>query len=215
MQMLPNAEIGKIVASVLERCGRPPFEVPVGISGRHVHLSQEDQDILFGRDYAFHLLRNLSQKGQYANEETVLAAGPRGALPLRVLGPVRAHTQVELLASDAYPLGLRKLPVCESGTREPSPALTLIGPKGAVTLTRGVMAAWRHIHMDPEFAARVGARDGGEARVRAASRRGLVFENVMVRVGPLMTTELHIDTDEANACGLKNGDRVQVTLYEP
>lgn len=215
MQIYKEAEVSKIVEDVLKKyCNLGTFEVPVGISGHHVHLSQEDQDTLFGKDYTFHLLRNLSQKGQFANEEMVVVAGPCGSLQLRVLGPARKHTQVELLASDAYHLGI-KLPLCESGVWEPSPTITLVGPKGVVTVNHGVMAAWRHIHMDPEFASEVGAEDGNMAKVRVDSQRGLVFENVLVRVGPLMTTELHVDTDEANACALKNGDKVQVTLYEP
>lgn len=215
MKVYQEAEVRAVVEEVLRARGRPDsFEVPAGISGRHVHLSHEDQDTLFGKGHEFHLLRNLSQKGQYANEETVTAAGPGGALRLRILGPARAHTQVELLKSDAHLLGI-DLPVCESGVWEPSPSVTLIGPKGTVTVDHGVMAAWRHIHMDPEFAAAVGAQDGDLARVRVDSRRGIIFEYVLVRVGPLMTTELHVDTDEANACGLKNGEKVRVSLYEP
>lgn len=215
MKVYREAEVRAAVEEVLRVRGKPDsFEVPVGVSGRHVHLSHEDLDTLFGKGFEFHLLRNLSQKGQYANEETVMAAGPRGALRLRVLGPARAHTQVELLMSDAHVLGM-DLPVCESGVWEPSPSITLIGPKGTIIVNHGVMTAWRHIHMDPEFAAAVGAQDGDMARVRVDGQRGLIFERVLIRVGALMTTELHVDTDEANACGLKNKDKVWVSLYEP
>lgn len=215
MKAYQEADVRAVVEEVLGTWGRPDsFEVPVGVSGRHVHLSQEDQDTLFGKDYTFHLLRDLTQEGQYANKEKVTAAGPHGALQLRVLGPARAHTQVELLVSDMHQLGIR-LPVCKSGVWEPSPSVTLIGPKGTVIVDHGVMAAWRHIHMNPDFAAAVGAQDGDMARVRVNSQRGLIFEYVLIRVGPLMTTELHVDADEANACGLKNGDIVQVSLYEP
>ncbi|MGX8700710.1 phosphate propanoyltransferase [Caproiciproducens sp.] len=204
-----------IVESILKNKGRTDsFTVPVGISNHHVHLSQEDQDILFGKGYELHALKDLSQKKQFAAEETVLVAGTRGAQRMRVLGPVRKHTQVELLASDAHLLGVAP-PLCESGKWEPSPTVVLIGPEGVVTVDHGVMVAWRHIHLDPVFASGVGAEDGNMAKVHIGGRRGLVFEQVAVRVGPLMTTEFHIDTDEANACGLKNGDEVEVTLYEP
>lgn len=194
----------------MEIAGLPT--VPVGVSNRHIHLSQADLEILFGPGYRLRPLRELSQPGEYAAEEVVTIVGPRGVIEgLRVLGPPREHTQVEVSLTDSYRLGL-KPPVRESGDLEGTPGIAVVGPRGALTLPRGVILAARHIHMDPETAARCGLKDGQRVQVQVPGERGLVFGNVIIRIKPTYRLELHLDTDEANAALLKNGDVVQILL---
>ncbi len=187
------------------RAGR----IPVGVSARHVHLSPEHVEVLFGPGAELTPDRPLSQPGQFACRERVLLAGPRGSLSaVRVLGPARGATQVEISATDAIALGVRP-PVRESGRHEGSVSLTLIGPAGAVTIDSGVILAKRHIHMRPEDAERFGVSDGETVWVAATDGpRRTIFGDVLVRVSPNYQLEFHIDTDEANAAGLRTGDTV-------
>lgn len=183
--------------------------IPVGVSARHVHLSPEHVETLFGPGAALTPDRPLSQPGQFACRERVLIAGPKGAIAgVRVLGPARGATQVEISATDAIALGVQP-PVRESGRHHGSVGLTLIGPAGSVTITSGVILAQRHIHMTPEDAARFGVSDGEIVWVAATEGpRRTVFGDVLVRVSPNYQLEFHIDTDEANAAGLRTGDTV-------
>lgn len=185
--------------------------IPAGVSNRHVHLCREDMDILFGEGSEMTPMKELSQKGFYAAKETVVIAGPKGAISgVRLLGPLRSHTQVELLASDTRTLGVSP-EIRESGTLAESPMITIIGPKGTVLNNSGSMIAWRHIHMNTAEAKLLGLRDGDYVKVETMGDRSIVFDNVKIRLGDF-DTELHLDIDEANAANLKNGDKVRILL---
>jgi len=207
--------VEKIVARVLQqlRLALPEEKsIPVGISNRHVHLSADHLTRLFGEGYELTIRKELSQPGQFAAEETVTLVGPRGVLEkVRILGPVRDATQVEISLTDGRRLGIDP-PVKDSGNLVDSLGITIVGPKGAVTVEEGVIAALRHIHMTPADAERYGVKDGDMVRVRTGGPRALVFEQVMVRVSPKFRLEFHIDTDEANAAGLKNGELVKLLV---
>lgn len=187
--------------------------VVAGVSNRHVHLSREHLESLFGRGYELRRLRDLRQPGQFACEEKVLLASPFGVLEgVRVLGPLREETQVELSPSDARRLGV-EIPLVRSGSRvELSSPLVLVGPKGSVEVRRGVGVAWRHVHLSPQEASEMGLRDGDEVCAEVAGDRGVLFRRVWVRVSPSFVGEFHVDVDEANACGLKTGDRVDLLV---
>ncbi|MGI9951123.1 phosphate propanoyltransferase [Moorellaceae bacterium AZ2] len=187
-----------------------PLAVPVGVSNRHMHMSQADLEVLFGPGYRLKPYRQLSQPGEYAAEETVTIVGPRGVIEgLRLLGPPREYSQIELALTDGYRLGIRP-PVRESGDLEGTPGIAVVGPRGALTLSQGVILAARHIHMDEASACKYGLKDGQRVQVLVPGERGLIFDNVIVRVSPEYRVELHLDTDEANAALLKNGDLVHI-----
>ncbi len=185
-------------------------KVPVGISNRHVHLSEKDLEQLFGIGYQLTVKKDLSQPGQFAAEETVTLIGPKGSIPrVRVLGPVRSQTQVEIAMSDCYTLGLTA-PVRDSGDLAGTPGITIEGPAGKVELTQGLMVAQRHLHLHPSEAEKLGLKDKQHIKVRTGGERSVIFENVLVRVRPDFRMDLHLDIDEANAAGLKNGDLVTI-----
>ena len=183
--------------------------VPVGVSARHIHLAPGELEVLFGKDYQLKPQKRL-MGGQFACEETVTLVGPRGVLArVRVLGPVRNLTQVELSTTDCYTLGIE--PVLRgSGDIKGTPGIAVVGPRGALYLQEGVIVAWRHIHMKPADADYFGVKDGQMIKARAAGPRGLVLDQVLVRIADANDLELHIDTDEGNAAGLKTGDRVEI-----
>lgn len=207
-QELLKSIIIKCLAS-LNPCSQPmvnPKAFPIGVSNRHVHLSQADLELLFGNGHSLHCQKDLSQPGQCAAAETVILAGPRGCIEqVRVLGPVRKQTQVEISISDTFKLGI-SAPVRESGNLEGSSKATIIGPKGSITINEGVIIAKRHIHMHPLDADCYGVHDGQIVQVKAGGERGVVFDNVVVRVSDKFSLEFHIDTDEANGAGIKNGE---------
>jgi putative phosphotransacetylase len=177
-------------------------EVPVRVSARHVHLGQEAVERLFGAGHTLVPLKQLRQPGQFAAEETVTLAGPNGRLEkVRVLGPVRAQTQVEISGTDQFAIGIQA-PVRESGALEGTAGILLQGPAGEMTLETGVMRALRHIHMLPEDADRIGVKNGARVSVRLVGDRATVAEGVVVRVSGTAALEMHIDTDEANAAGV-------------
>lgn len=186
-----------------------PYRVPVGVSAPHVHLCPEHLERLFGPGYELTPIREL-QPGQYAAKEHVMVVGPKGVLPnVRVLGPLRDKTQVEISRTNAYVLGLDP-PVRDSGDLSGSPGAVLVGPRGAVVLDEGVILAWRHIHMSPQHAERLGLKDRDVVKARTGGQRRVIFDRVLVRVSPSFRLEFHIDTDEANAAGLQNGDFVYI-----
>ncbi|XXD11430.1 phosphate propanoyltransferase [Klebsiella sp. R445] len=185
-------------------------DIPVGISNRHVHLSQQDVEALFGKGYVLTPFKPLRQPGQFAAEECVTVVGPKGSLTrVRVLGPTRPVTQLEISRADAFTLGVQA-PVRESGQLEQAGNALLIGPAGHVELQSQVICAWRHIHMSPQDAQRLNVSHGQKVKVGSRGERQLTFDEVVVRVRDDFVLELHIDTEEANAAGLKNG--AQVTL---
>jgi len=188
--------------------------VSVGVSSRHVHLSKDDFTVLFGprEQDSCTVFRDLSQPGQVACQEQVILIGPKGLIEkVRVLGPYRRQSQVEVAPSDAFRLGVSP-PVRDSGDLDGSAGLTLVGPKGVIALKEGVIFAARHIHMHPEDAARFGVKDKDRLSVKASGPRGVTFHHVLIRVHPEFRLEFHIDVDEANAVCLKNGDLVEVLL---
>lgn len=185
-------------------------DVVVGVSNRHIHLSQEDLEILFGKGHALTKMKDMKQPGQFAAEETVTIQGPKGKFEgVRVLGPVRKETQVEISISDSFKLGV-KPPVRESGKLDGTPGVKIIGPKGEVIKEHGVIVAGRHIHM-PKFIADIkGYKDGDIVKVETCGERKVLLYNVLMRVGNNMAKEIHLDMDESNASGLKNNDFVKI-----
>lgn len=190
-------------------------KVPIGVSARHVHLSQEDLERLFGEGYSLHPYKPLSQPGQYAAEEEVELIGPKRSLKVRILGPVRRNTQVELSLTDVIFLGLQTIPpVRDSGDVEGTPGIKIRGPKGEIEIQKGVIIAWRHIHTPKEIAEELGLEDKQIVKVKVEGVRAVTFENVLIRVSDKFAWEFHIDTDEANAAFVKNGD-IATVVFEP
>lgn len=185
-------------------------QVPVGISNRHVHLSHEAVTRLFGAGYELTIRHELSQPGQFAAEETVTIVGPKGPIDnVRILGPARGHTQVEISRSDGFALGVHP-PVRLSGDIKGTPGITIVGPEGRVQLDEGLIIAARHIHMTTADAERFGLADGQKVRVQAGNERSVIFENVIVRVRDDYALDFHIDFDEGNAALLNHGDVARV-----
>jgi putative phosphotransacetylase len=186
------------------------IQIPVALSNRHVHLSRQHVEALFGPGHQLQPAFDLSQPGQFACRERVEVVGPKGSIPgVRVLGPEREDSQAELSITDGFVLGIN-LPVRRSGKTERTPGGHLIGPRGAVKLEDGFICAARHIHMHPQDAQVAGLRDGQVVCVRVVGRRGIVYEQVIVRVRDDFCTEMHLDTDEGNAAAVRNGDLVEV-----
>lgn len=176
--------------------------VPVGISNRHIHLSQADLDQLFGAGYQLTPMKELSQPGQFACKETVTICGPKGAIEkVRVLGPVRKETQIEIVAGDCFKLGV-KAPAKLSGDLGGTPGITVVGPKGSVQTAQGLIVAQRHIHMAPADAQAYGVQDGQIVKIRVGGLRGGIYDNVAIRVTTSSKLECHLDTEEANAMGV-------------
>lgn len=188
------------------------FKVPVGISNRHIHLTQEHIEVLFGAGHELTRTKDLSQPGQFACEEVVTLVGPKGSMPgVRVLGPARKATQIELAATDTFKLGV-KPPVRDSGALEGTPGVEIVGPNGKVQLDDGVIIAARHIHMTTEDAQKYNLKDGDHVKVSIPGPRAGIFERVLIRVNDNYALDMHVDTDEGNAFGIKNGDLVEVIL---
>lgn len=185
--------------------------VPVGISNRHIHLSREHIDILFGKDYKLNPIKDLSQPGQFACKELLTIVGPslRPIENVRVLGPERPESQVEISRTDSYTLKV-KPPVRESGKIKGSAPISIIGPKGIVTLKEGCIIANRHIHMSLEDGVKFGVKDNEYVTVDVDSERRTRFYDVQVRVHKNFRLEMHLDTDDANAAAIKNGDKVKI-----
>lgn len=186
------------------------FLVPVGVSARHVHLTQEHVEILFGEGYHLTKKKEL-MGGQFASNEQVTLVGLklRAIENVRILGPTRKKSQVEISATDARSLGI-SAPVRESGNVAGSAPIALVGPKGVLYLNEGCIVAQRHIHMSPADAAASGYKDGDYVSVKVENERGTTFNQVKIRVDESFTLEMHIDTDEANAAKIAQGDTVRI-----
>jgi acetate kinase len=179
--------------------------IPIRISHHHVHLSKKDAETLFGAGHEFVCLEPLSQPGLYSCEEQVDLEGPRGTVTgVSVYHPPRKQTQVEVSHTDETTLGIRA-PIRRSGDTAGSPGLTIRGPAGLLKLKSGVIRFHRHIHMTPEDALQFGLKDGDMAMVRTGGERGLIFDNVLVRVDPDFELSMHVDVDEAKAGNLQSG----------
>jgi len=192
------------------KANRAAKPVIVNVSNRHIHLHQNEVDILFGKGYQLTKLRDLMQPGEFACNELLVIGGPKGEIKkVRVLGPLRKATQVEVSLTDSITLGLGA-PVRQSGHLAGAAPVKITGPKGTVDLKEGCIVAMRHVHMKPADAEFFGIKDQEIVRVRIEGDRGLVFDNVVARVSPNMLLECHLDTDEANAAGAKNGSKAVI-----
>lgn len=200
--------IARIVTEVLCKKGhdKKAYMVPIGISARHVHLTQEHVEILFGKGYELTRKKDL-MGGQFAANEQVTIVGTklRAIENIRVLGPVRKQSQVEISKTDSYKLGIG-VPVRESGDVAGAAPIALVGPKGTVYLQEGCMIAKRHVHMSPEDAKAAGQKDKDIVSVKVENERGTIFNHVQIRVDESFTLEMHIDADEANGAGIQSGD---------
>lgn len=211
---ISSAQIAAIVKKVISGMENTEStgDVPIGVSNRHVHLTREHLDILFGKDYELTKAKDLSQPGQFAANETVTIIGPslRPIEKVRVLGPLRKASQVEISMTDSYVLKV-KPPVRESGNIAGSSPITLIGPKGVVTLSEGCIIANRHIHMSPKDAERYGIKDGDTVNVSVIGKgKRTLWYDVQIRVNKDFVLEMHVDTDDANAAGIGNGSLVSI-----
>ena len=206
--LIDRAAVERVVREVVlqklaERVQPGEPALVVHASARHMHVCREDLDKLFGPGYELTVDRPLYQEGNFAAKETVTLIGPRSRLisNLRILGPLRSRTQVELAFTDAVSLGL-EVPIRLSGDLDGTPGAVLMGPHGIAELKDGVIRAAMHVHMGPGDAARYGVRHGDEMKLRVGGDAGVTFERVRVRVGKDFRLDVHMDTDEANACGL-------------
>lgn len=185
------------------------IQIPIEISARHIHVTQEDLEILFGDGYKLSNLKDISQPNQFAAEEVLKLVGPKATLSkVRIVGPVRNQSQVELAATDCFQLGIESQ-VFRSGDLKDSPGgLTLVGSKGKVELNSGVIVAQRHLHISPKQAEEFGLKHLDNIKIRTNGMRGLIFDNVVVRSREGKDElAVHLDTDEANAAGVKHGDQ--------
>jgi len=187
--------------------------VPVGISVRHLHICRQDLETLYGPGYELRNRNDLYQTGEFAAEEVVTLVGPRlkSIERVRILGPLRAKTQVEISRTDSISLGISP-PVRDSGQLEGSASLILVGPKGVVHLKEGIILAARHFHCPNDLAAKHGLRDRQIVRIYVPGDKALIFENVLMRVKDTFKPEVHLDTDDGNAAGLVCGDLVEILM---
>lgn len=184
--------------------------VPAAVSNRHAHLTKQDIERLFGEGYELQVLKPLSQPGQFAAKETLTLTGPKGSISgVRILGPARPDTQVEISVTDSFKLGIRPV-VRMSGKLDGTPGGKLTGPKGTVDIPSGIIISARHIHMSAEEAAEYGLKNGDVVALKSFGERSVIFENVLVRSGKGHEFEVHLDVDEANAALIKNGDVMEI-----
>ena len=214
---MDNNNVALITKMVLEAVEKqkssekePGYLVPVGVSARHIHLTQEHVEALFGPGYQLTKKKEL-MGGQFASNETVTIVGLklRAIENVRILGPVRSKSQVEVSATDAIKLGV-KAPIRESGNVAGSAPIAVVGPKGAIYLNEGNCPEKRNIHIPPKDAMAAGVHDGDVVSVQAENERGTVFNHVQIRVDDSFTLEMHIDTDEANAAKIATGQTVRI-----
>ena len=205
-----KALVDKVIGAIKDGASAEG-DIPVGISNRHIHLSREHVDILFGKGYQLTKCKDLSQPGQYACKETLTIIGPsmRSIEGVRVLGPERKASQVEISRTDSFTLKV-KPPVRESGDIKGSAPVTIVGPKGIVTLNEGCIIANRHIHMSLDEAKQFGVVDGEYADVELSGERRSLFYDVQIRAHKDFKLEMHIDTDDANAAGVGNGFKAKL-----
>lgn len=208
--------VEEVLQQVLKNQSSTPHDgkIPIGVSARHVHLAQAEVEQLFGENYQLTPKFELSQPGQFAAEETVVIAGPKGSIErVRILGPARSLSQVEVSWTDAMKLGL-KPPLRISGDIQGSSPVTLIGPKGSVVLNEGLIIAQAHIHMSPADSARFQVVDGQSVQIKVEGIRPIILSNVVIRVSERYRLEMHIDTDEANAGLIQQGTLAEIVHHQ-
>jgi propanediol utilization protein len=198
-------------ASMGTQSGGPPHPLVVNVSARHMHVTPEHLEILFGPGAKLTKLKDLYQQGEFASEQLVTLVGPRQRIipNVRILGPVRNYTQVELSYTDGVYLGV-DLPLRISGNHEGTPGVTIMGPKGALTINKGVIRAERHAHMSTEDMAYYGVKDGDYMKLKIDGPCGVTFDRVKVRYHPKVVLEVHIDTDEGNACDIDSATHMEL-----
>ena len=198
-------------ASAPSRPGGPPHPLVVNVSARHMHVTPADLEALFGPGAKLTKLKDLYQQGEFASEQLVTIVGPRQRIipNVRILGPVRDYSQIELSYTDGVYLGI-DLPLRISGNHKETPGCVVMGPKGAITLNKGVIRAERHVHMSTEDMAYYGVRDGDYLKLKIDGPCGVVFDRVRVRYHPKVILEVHIDTDEGNACDLDSATNMEL-----
>lgn len=207
-QVLEKIVFNSVLEALKER--EKPNKVILGVSNKHIHLTQEHVEALFGQGHELTKIKDLVQPGQFAAEECVQVVGPKGSFgKVRVLGPVRPESQVEISKTDARTLGI-KAPVRESGKLEGTPGVKLVGPCGEVELDHGVIVAARHIHFSTEDAKKFGVVDKQLVGVKTTGERKVVFGDVICRVKDNFALEMHLDTDEANAAGVGNNEYLEI-----
>lgn len=191
--------------------GGPPHPLVVNVSARHMHVKQEHLEILFGAGSKLTKLKDLYQQGEFASEQLVTVVGPRQRIipNVRILGPVRDYTQIELSYTDGVYLGI-DLPLRISGNHKDTPGCTILGPKGSITIDKGVIRAERHVHMSTEDMAYYGVKDGDYMKLKIDGPCGVTFDRVKVRYHPKVVLEVHIDTDEGNACDLDSATHMEL-----
>jgi putative phosphotransacetylase len=211
---LDRASVERIVRQIVQKRSSLPLSAPklvVSISARHCHLTDQDVETLFGPGRTLTPMKDLYQDGFYAAEETVMVVGPRRRMlpAVRVLGPTRAHSQVELAFTDGISMGI-DLPVRRSGKVEGTPGCVLVGPAGVVELKQGVIRAERHVHMNFEHADYYGVKNGDRLNLRVISTCSVVFNDLLVRADATSKMEVHLDTDEGNAADLDHAVKVEL-----
>jgi putative phosphotransacetylase len=190
------------------------YQAPLEISARHIHISEKDLDILFGHGYQITVAKKVSQPGQFSSQEMIELVGPKGSIKnVKIVGPVRLQTQVELSMTDARALGVKAL-LKVSGDLEASlGGLKLIGPEGEIELNRGIIIAKRHLHIQPELALEWGIKQGDVVKVKVNGERALIFDQVVVRSREgVDALAIHLDTDEANAAGIMGGEMGEIII---
>jgi putative phosphotransacetylase len=193
----------------------PETKMIVNLSNRHVHISREDLDILYGKGHQLTKTKDLMQPGQYACAETVTIKGPKGSFEgVRILGPERKETQCEIMASDQFKLGVPGCPVRESGQLDGSASFEIQGPNGSIKKDKGLIIAKRHIHFSSADAERFGVADKQIVSLKVGEDRGAIFLNVVCRVNPAYALEAHIDFDEGNAVGVGNGTMGEIVTLK-
>ncbi|MEQ6388105.1 phosphate propanoyltransferase [Bacillaceae bacterium S4-13-58] len=202
--------IKDVTLKVLQEQKGNQDSIPIAVSNRHIHLAPEHVERLFGKGYQLTKVKDLSQPGQFAAKETVTLIGPKGKIEkVRILGPSRGKTQVEISLFDGYTLG-EKPPVRNSGDIEGTPSITIQGPRGQLKIDQGLICAARHIHMHPDDAEFFQVENGQHIQIQVDGPRGVIFQNVLIRVSEKYRLEMHIDIDEANAAQIGQGARGKI-----
>jgi propanediol utilization protein len=194
------------------QAGGPPHPLVVNVSARHMHVTPAHLEILFGPGAKLTKLKDLYQQGEFASEQVVTIVGPRQRIipSVRILGPVRDYTQIEVSYTDGIYLGI-DLPLRISGNHQDTPGCTILGPKGSITIEKGVIRAARHVHMSTEDMAYYGVKDGDDMKLKIEGPCGVTFDRLKVRYHPKVILEVHIDTDEGNACDLESATRMELS----